>query len=156
MRGGGDDGEAEIEYDCEEVVRIEPLPRGTYPAALVGEWDCESSDGSSSTQIISSDGTFFLELSPGDYPSEVREIRNQCGIGTSPPDIAGHWIVDGTRMCLRYDVMPGIIACGPFRINQLGEWISSPSDVIEFYQYGRLVTSSAIGSIQGGGRCVKR
>ncbi len=148
--GGG--GGTEIEYDCEEATRIEPLPRGTYPVALVGEWDCEYSDGSSSTEIINSDGTFFIDNS-SDYPSDLRELWNQCRVGTPPPDAAGHWVaVSENRACVRYDVAPGIVQCSPFQINQSGEWISSPSDVIEVYQYGRLVTSraSAVSS-----RCVK-
>ena len=145
---GGEDSDVElrVEVDCSAPVltHTEPLPSGTHPEGWIttgnNYWDCDGSK-----EYYHADGTFtgrFTDTSFEGY-NELLTIWRACRVGTRLPEVAGSWVVknDEDVVCVRFDITPGIIACGDIISEPDGNSSTVGGD-LEVIQYGQVVDSS--------------
>ena len=94
-----------------------PLPAGSHPLWLINEVNAVPPDEDGFFLRFSSDGTMHgnagssPEFYFGDWAYDVSEsIKvHECGVGTRPPDLAGHWVYTSDQcVCGRFDVTAGV------------------------------------------------
>ena len=133
----------EVEINCSSPVftRTEPLPSGTHPEGWIttgnNYWDCDGSK-----EYYHADGTLtgrFTDTSTEEYKLLLAFWR-ACRVGTRPPEVAGNWVVVDDNICIRFDITPGIIACGGIISEPDGRSATTGGD-LEVIQYGRVIDS---------------
>ena len=138
----------EVEIDCSSPVftRTEPLPSGIHPEGWIttgnNYWDCDGS-----REYYHADGTFtgrFTDTDTEEYDFLV-DFWRACRAGTRLPGAAGSWVVVDDKMCLRFDIIPGIIICGDIFSEPDGRSATTGGD-LEVIQYGRVIDSFYAGS----------
>ena len=142
--GEDSDIELRVEVDCSAPIltHTEPLPPETHPEGWIttgnNYWDCDGSK-----EYYHADGTFtgrFTDTSFESY-NELLTIWRVCRVGTRLPEVVGNWVVVNDNICLRFDIIPGIIACGEIISEPDGNSSTVGRD-LETIQYGRVVDYS--------------
>lgn len=106
---------------CSLLKTVAPLPAGSHPLWLINEINAVPPDEDGVFLRFSSDGTMHGNAgsSPEFYfgnwtydVSDFIELHDTCGFGTSPPDLAGHWVYTSDQcVCGRFDVTPAGVEC---------------------------------------------
>ena len=111
----------EIDCSAPGFTQREPLPPGETHLGIAvsgsSYWECSESE-----ERYLADGTFSGRFT-SDYQG-ILDFWNICRVGTRPPNVSGVWnarVLEGENvLCLRPDIMPGLVFCTAFYLSQDG------------------------------------
>lgn len=128
------------QVDCSDpaLTRTEPLPFGTHPEAWIttgnNYWDC----GNGSKQYYHDDGTLTGSPTDTEEYDLLLTIQKACGADTRHL-LAGDWVVADDTICIRLDIIPGIVFCAEISSEPDGSSYTVEGDTCVI-QYGQEVS----------------